>query len=214
MFKPITNQIPAMLILLLTLYAQFADAQGSHLGNRQHPPQVMLVQDETQVEKDYFHAANDRNVKQQLNNAEHFHLNKSVLENIATGKYKYALGDINFTLKYFPNHPRALQLLTTIAVLSKNRALPIPYFEKAIRLYPSHAITHAQYGNYLVVIGDLENGIQKLNHAVYMDPKLTAGHVWLAQAHGKKGDVQAAREARERAKELGYSGSLPGEAAK
>src|SRR5688572_1091024 len=208
MFKPIPNQTvlcPVMLIFLLTLDVQFADAQGSHLGNRQHPPQVMLVQDETQVEKDYFHAGNDRNVKQQLNNAEHFHLNKSVLENIATGKYKYALGDINFTLKYFPNHPRALQLLTTIAVLSKNRALPIPYFEKAIRLYPSHAITHAQYGTCLVVIGDLENGIQKLNHAVQMDPKLTAGYVWLAQAYEKKGDLHLAREAKERAKELGYN---------
>jgi predicted Zn-dependent protease len=198
----------SMLILLVAFVFRLADAQVIHLNKTQNIAGVISVQDMTQVEKDYFNAANDRNVKQQLYNVERFHLNKSVVENIGSGKYQYALGDINFTLKYFPNHPRALHLLTTIAVLSKNRVLPMRYFERAIALYPNHAITHAQYGWYFVTIGDLDNGIQKLNHAVQMDPKLTAGYVWLAQAHAKKGDVQSAREARERAKELGYNGSL------
>jgi predicted Zn-dependent protease len=86
--------------------------------------------------------------------------------------------------------------------------LPIRYFEKAIALYPSHAITHAQYGRFLVTIGDLENGIQKLSYSVQMDPKLTAGYVWLTEAYEKKGDLQLTREARERAKELGFTGKL------
>jgi predicted Zn-dependent protease len=207
--SPVNLCLP-MLILSLAFVFRLADAQVIPLDKTQTIAGVMPVQDVTQVEKDYFNAANDRNVKQQLYNVERFHLNKNVLENIGSGKYQYALGDINFTLKYFPNHPRALQLLTTIAVLSKNRGLPIRYFEKAIALYPNHAITHAQYGWYFVTIGDLDNGIQRLNHAIEVEPKLTAGYVWLAHAYEKKGDLQLAREARERAKELGYNGKLPG----
>jgi Tfp pilus assembly protein PilF len=171
----------------------------------------MPVQDLNQVENDYFDASKHRIVKQRLYNVERNHLNKGLIQNITSGNYKYALADINFALRYFPNHPTGLHLLTTVAALTKNRALPTPYFEKAIALYPSHAITHAQYGWFLVTMGDLENGLQKLKHAVEMDPKLTAGHAWLAHAYEKKGDLELARQAKERAKELGYNGKLPGD---
>jgi predicted Zn-dependent protease len=157
---------------------------------------------------DYFNANNDSYTKTLLQNVEVNHVNNEVLKNIGTGKYQYALRDLEFALRYFPNHPGALQILTTIAVLSKNRALPIRYFEKALALYPSHALTHAQYGRYFVALGDLENGVQKLKYAIELDPKLTAGYVWLAQAYEKKGDIKMAREAQERARELGYTGDF------
>src|SRR5688500_13355544 len=198
--------------LLLTFsFVSVSGAQVVPFDNREYSAGVMPVQDATQTVYDYFDAGKDRTVKQRLQAVEQYHMNKDVFDNIASGKYKYALGDIDFTLRYFPNHPRGLQLLTTVAALTKNRALPISYFEKAIALYPTHAITHAQYGWYLVTIGDLDKGIQTLKYAIEMDPKLTAGHVWLAHAYEKKGDNELARQAKERAKELGYNGKLPGD---
>jgi predicted Zn-dependent protease len=197
-------------LLLALFFVRLTEAQVFQVDKLEYSADVMPVQDAPHTVYDYFDASTDRIVKQRLQAVEQYHMNKGVLENIANGKYKYALGDIDFTLRYFPNHPRGLQLLTTVAALAKNRALPIRYFEKAIALYPNHAITHAQYGWFCVTIGDFDNGIQKLRHAIELDPKLTAGYVWLAQAYEKKGDLQLAREARERAKELGYDGKLSG----
>jgi predicted Zn-dependent protease len=198
------------LVLTVCFFSVARKATPSEKG--QYLAGVILVQDANQPVYDYFDASRDASIKQALQAVERYHMNKEVLENIRTGKYQYALGDIDFTLRYFPNHPRGLQLLTAVAALTKNRALPIRYFEKAIALYPNHAITHAQYGWFVVTIGDLETGIQKLKHAIAMDMQLTAGYVWLAQAYEKKGDLQSAREARERAKELGFTGKLGSEA--
>jgi predicted Zn-dependent protease len=209
------NGYRLVLCLLLVLFLVILTAaQVIPFDNAENSAGVMPVQDAPHTVYDYFDASKTRIVKQRLQAVEQYHMNKNVFDNIASGKYKYALADINFTLQYFPNHPRGLHLLTTVAALTKNRALPIQYFEKAIGLYPSHAITHAQYGWYFVTIGDLENGIQKIKHAIEMDPKLTAGYVWLAQAYEKKGDSELAREARERAKELGYNGKLSGDPGK
>jgi predicted Zn-dependent protease len=211
MYNKVTRYSLAISLLFVLFLVIVTDAQTIDVPKVEYSAAVMPIQSVTQVENDYFDAGSNRSVKQRLYNVERFHMNKSVLENISSGKYQYALNDINFTLRYFPNHPKALQLLTTIAALTKKRALPIPYFEKAINLYPSHAITHAQYGWFFVSIGDLDNGIQKLNYSVQVDPKLTAAYVWLAQAHEKKGDLKLAREARERAKELGYRGNTAGD---
>jgi predicted Zn-dependent protease len=172
---------------------------------------VISVQNITGDEADYFEASIDSGVKQRLANVERYHMGRSVIESIAKGKYREALPDINFILKYFPNHPMGLQLLTSVAMLSKNTALPIQYFEKAIALYPNHAMTHAQYGWYYVTIDRLDIGIQKLRSAVDMDPQLTAAHIWLAHAYDKKGDSKLSQEAAARAKELGYNGMLPGD---
>jgi Tfp pilus assembly protein PilF len=199
------------LFVLLELFGSVTEPQVIAFDKVAYSAGVIPIQDATNTVDDYFDASKNHVVRQRLQAVERHHMNKDVFDNIASGKYKYALGDIDFTLRYFPNHPRGLQLLTTVAALTKNRALPISYFEKAIALYPTHAITHAQYGWYLVTIGDLDKGIQTLKYAIEMDPKLTAGHVWLAHAYEKKGDNELARQAKERAKELGYNGKLPGD---
>jgi predicted Zn-dependent protease len=200
---------PAILGLFLSLFFHgVTAAQFPHENEVAQPWGVILVQDDQQATNDYFDAARDPTVSSKLRGVEAYHLNKSVYDNISQGRYQYALNDIEYVLRYFPNHPTGLQLLTTIAVLSKNRAVPIRYFEKALAQYPSHALTYAQYGRYFVILGDLENGLQKLNYAIQLDPKLTAGYVWLAQAYEKKGDLKMARESQERARDLGYRGEF------
>jgi Tfp pilus assembly protein PilF len=114
----------------------------------------------------------------------------------------YAQRELDFILVHVPNHPKALMLMGVTAKLMKNPILARPYYEKALRLFPQYAITHAQYGHYLVDIGNIKAGIIKLEEAVKMDPQLTQAHVWLAQAYGKGGRSESARRAAERAQEL------------
>jgi predicted Zn-dependent protease len=201
-----------LFVLVLTIaFPVISGTQVSQFDKADQSSVVMRSQSTTGNEHDYFEAGADEASARLLRQVEFFHLNKKFFENIANGIYKYPLQDIDFILEYFPNHPRGLQLLMSVAALSKNRALPIMSFEKAIALYPNHAITYAQYGWYYVTIDRLENGIQKLKDAIQMDPQLTAAYVWLAQAYEKKGDLQLAREAAGRAKELGYNEKLPGQ---
>jgi tetratricopeptide (TPR) repeat protein len=163
---------------------------------------------------DYFAAGHDPWKKRLLANIEANHYYSSpyhprgVRGNIAAGKYEYAMGDLSYILERFPNHPKALQLLSSVGKLSMDLASPIPYYEKALRLFPQYAYTHAQYGAYLVEIGRIDMGMAKLNKAIEMDPDLGLAHAWLAKAYQKKGDQALARQTEDRARALGYREKL------
>jgi Tfp pilus assembly protein PilF len=96
-----------------------------------------------------------------------------------------------------------------VSQLIKKRSLAVYYFERALKLYPRYAITHAQYGAYLVGIGETEAGIGRLKEAIEIDPKLTAAYVVLAKAYNKVGNLDLAQQAAEKARDLGYKGEVP-----
>ena len=93
--------------------------------------------------------------------------------------------------------------------MMKNPLLAQLYYEKALKLFPQYAITHAQYGSYLVGIGNSKAGIAQLEKAVEMNPRLMQAHTWLAQAYAKSGNAERARQVTERARELQSGGELP-----
>ena len=95
-----------------------------------------------------------------------------VLPQISRNDWGGAFSDIKYTLNRFPNHPRGLLLMALYGRLTKKHAFVIPYFEKAIRLYPEYALTYAQYGSYLVTVGNLDVGIKKLERAAKWSPIL------------------------------------------
>jgi Tfp pilus assembly protein PilF len=128
---------------------------------------------------------------------------------IQQGRIDNAVGDIRYALDRFPNHPQALQLLGLVARLAKNNGLAISYFEKAVMQFPQYGVTRAQYGLFLVTIGYVDDGIGRLNQSIAMDPKWAGGHAGLAHAYAKKGDMAKAREAADKARELGFTGQLP-----
>jgi len=162
----------------------------------------------------YFAANQTEDLKLLLGHVQNNHLKPcphspgGIYEDIAKGRYDYAKGDIIFILERFVNHPTALQLMTPVARASKQSGWPIERFEYALKWYPNYAITHAQYGWYLVESDNVPAGIQKLETAVKMDPKLIACYVWLSKAYVKQGNSEAARQAADKARELGYKGQL------
>lgn len=158
------------------------------------------------LNKDYFDLK-DRQELILLGNVEKYHLGpEKFWKWYSAGKFYSAIDEIKFVLRYFPNHPNALELLGFTAKLNKTPSLAIPYFENALSLYPQYGLTHAQYGKYLVEIGRLEEGITRLKKAIEIDPKLAVAYEWLSKAYSKSGDMELGRQAAEKAKELGYKG--------
>jgi tetratricopeptide (TPR) repeat protein len=154
------------------------------------------------VERDYF----DPKYRLELVTVEKYHLTKETFwQEFESKRYHYALGELKFVLRHFPNHPKALQLMELVAKMTNQPHLVIPYYEKAVRLFPQHALTHAQYGNYLVDTGQAEKGIGRLQRAIEIDPKLTVTYYWLWDAYTRTGNREMAQQIAEKAKELGLN---------
>ncbi len=133
------------------------------------------------------------------------------MPHLAADRVQYAIDELRYTLNAFPNHPRALMLIKPVENAAKRAVFGVAAFERALSLYPQYAITHAQYGWYLVEINLLPAGIGKLKQAIEMDPKLITAYVWLSRAYSKGGNPEAARETAQQARDLGYTGHIGNE---
>jgi tetratricopeptide (TPR) repeat protein len=144
-----------------------------------------------------------------LRQVEGFHFNQQVFENFRQGQYRSVLGDLKYTLEKMPNHPGALSLMSTVAVLTKSNGLPIPFYENALALYPQYAFTHAQYGYYLLEIGALDKAVEHLKEATRLEPNLAPAHAWLAEAYYKSHKISLAKQEEEQARKLGHTKPIP-----
>ncbi len=154
------------------------------------------------INQDYFIAGQYKELRENLEIVERIHLNERVMNDLWVGRAS-GIADLNYTLDKFANHPKALMLLGIGARIRKTPLLPIAYYERALRLYPQYALTHAQYGGYLAEIGQINEGIAKLQRAIEMDPKLALAYEWLSKAYTKIGNLEMAGKTAEKAKELG-----------
>lgn len=163
--------------------------------------------------QDYFTTSKDDHY---LHLVEYRHLNltsKTLWPFIKAGEYYLAISDLFFVLRAFPNHPKALKLMGRLSTLLKHPWIALPWYEKALKLFPQHAYTHAQYGNYMAEnseddIDMIKMGISKLKKALEMDPKLGKAYAWLANAYYKAGKSELALQAAKKAKVLGYKGKI------
>jgi tetratricopeptide (TPR) repeat protein len=131
---------------------------------------------------DYYTAPLDPRLKSWLALVEGAHANERVWNAFRNREYNAATEDCKYTLERFANHPRALALLGEIGKATGQLSLPLIHFEKALKLYPQYAFTHAQYGQFLVEIGAVSVGVAELREALRLDPKLVAARAWLRSA--------------------------------
>lgn len=99
-----------------------------------------------------------------------------------SGQWALAVAELKYVLNVFPNHPRALYLLTRLADLMNDPGLPIAYFERAIRFYPNRPETRAQYGAFLVRKGEAILGLAQLDQALTINPDLLYARAWKSRA--------------------------------
>ncbi|WNM63980.1 tetratricopeptide repeat protein [Candidatus Nitrospira neomarina] len=153
---------------------------------------------------DYFDPLRDQKL---LNTNEQYHLSKGTFykhfrEGSASGNLQLAIAELEFILRYWPNHPNALLFIASIAKMKNDPNLADQYFRKALHLFPQHAITHGQYGHFLVEVGRIEEGINHLHEAIQMNEQLMVAYEWLGEAYNLQGDSKRAKEAIAKANHL------------
>ena len=151
--------------------------------------------------KNYFLKESNSATAQSVRTVNHHHL-KPAIKYLSSRKPTRALGELKFVLRYVPNHPQALHLMGVVGRLTNRPKIAEQYFEQAVQLFPQYALTHAQYGKFLVDIGRFEDGIGELEKAQSIQPDLKTVFVWLSEAYQKNGNVEKAKKAEEKVKEL------------
>jgi predicted Zn-dependent protease len=150
-------------------------------------PRIASAQEgDAWLNRNYFSRGTDGFTAELLANAERNHLaQENFWAKYKSGELSRALDDLKYVLLVFPNHPRALHLMTLVCRSMKDSVTPIAYFEKATRLFPNEPYTFAQYGGYLVSTGETQQGIARLKDALRLDPNLTYALGLLAEAQKK-----------------------------
>jgi predicted Zn-dependent protease len=177
--RTVTRSNPLWIAALLCVTLGFPSS-----ANAQSPRQERNLTGSL-INQDYFTAEHYPEVQNMLALVTKFHSGERVWQNFHNGDYTSVLGDCEFLIRYFPNHPGALNLFAAVGMATNRPGYAIKYFEEALREYPRHAYTHAQYGHYLVEIGAIRAGIQELQEAVRMDPNLLIARAWLADAESQ-----------------------------
>jgi Tfp pilus assembly protein PilF len=170
---------------------------------------ALATQASAQHDYDYFAAlaSPGTEINFRIQDVEQNHLMPAMTD-IRAGRYMQAWRDLDYLLGWFCNHPRGLFTIATLAQLNKQPLAAMPYFEKAVRLYPQYAMTQAQYGTYLARVGKSDAGVERLKRAIEIDPNFAAAHAWLADVYTQTGKTDLAREEQAKAKELGYKGRI------
>lgn len=138
-----------------------------------------------------------------LENVEKYHLQLGI-DKFKKGQFEYAWSEFAFMLHYFPNHPQALQLVGDLAVQMEDENRAIQYFERAIKLYPQEAPTHALYGVFLHKIGQIESAIQRYQKAISIDAKPAEYHYNLGLAYFSQGAYEQSYTCAQNAYQRGY----------
>lgn len=156
-----------------------------------------------------------RNTEQRKNlpivESHHFTPLVESLMKAATG----SLGaDIDYTLRAFPNHLRALDAMARLSVREKtarpsgaNYSIDC-YFDRAIRFRPGDGLTRLAYGTYLATIGETEKSIEHMQEAARLEPDNAAINYNLGLMYLKRKDYAQARDYAKKAYALGFP--LPG----
>jgi len=152
--------------------------------------------------RDYYAAGSDRAATTDLRNVERYHYGPAV-EKLRRKQYGYALADIEFVLKYFPNHPNALDLIGDWGVATKRTELAEEHFKKAIALYPQHDATYTVFGVFLHKVGRVDEAIARYKKALELNPESPYANYNLGLAYVDRKDYVQANFHAQKAYRLG-----------
>jgi tetratricopeptide (TPR) repeat protein len=136
------------------------------------------------------------------------------VENLVHGSSGTLGGDLDYTLRAFPNHHRALAAMAKLSMRDKTlkpagaRYSIECYFDRAIRFKPSDGIARMLYGNYLLKAGQIDKATEQLEVAVNLEPENPNINYNLGLLYVQKKDYEQAKIYAKKAYELGFP--LPG----
>lgn len=143
-----------------------------------------------------------------------FHFS-SQTEQLRAGTSSVHIGsDLDYTLRVFPNHHRALRAMSALgAKLKTERPAGARYtvecwFNRALRFAPDDPAVHLLFGIYLLQKGDSSAAIERLKTAERMNPNEMNVQYNLGLALVQTGDLDSAVQHAKKAYSLGHP--LPG----
>lgn len=159
--SPHTRALAAAILMLLPAVAGASDVPGcGSLANAYGP-------------FDYTDAFSRR---ERLPIVEHHHFNSDV-EALRRGMTGKVLDDLDYTLRAFPNHHRALRSIARYALTGGkfpiDSAIPSAdcYFQRAVVFQPNDEMTRAIYADYLSRRGDREGAAAQYETALQLAPE-------------------------------------------
>jgi tetratricopeptide (TPR) repeat protein len=148
---------------------------------------------------------------QRLTVVETYHFNSDV-ENLRAGRSGSVMSDLDYTLRAFPNHHRALW---SVAQLELRKGRPLTefrsadcYFERALRWRPGDSTVHTIYAIFLSKRGDRDAALKRYQEAVRLAPNNPEAHYNIGLLYIDLNQLDKAKDHAERAYALGYP--LPG----
>ncbi len=153
------------------------------------------------------------NMQANLPVVEAFHFTPDV-ESLRRGNTGTVLGDLQYTLRAFPNHHRALKSIARYALegghFPPDDRIPTAdcYFERAIAFRPDDAAVHVIYANYLFKRGERESARKQYEGALSLAPESVEINYVAGLYFVDVGDLARARKLAKVAYDNGYP--LPG----
>jgi len=157
--------------------------------------------------RDYYQASAYRDGPQMLRNLNQNHYRLAVRQ-LERRRYHAAQPDLEFMLRYFPNHPQALAGMAQVSIGLKRPDLADEYFRNAIGRYPQHDETYVIYGVFLHRLGRTDAAIAQYRKALEINPNSAFGHYNLGLAYVDNKSYAQANVHAQKAYQLGIS--LPG----
>jgi tetratricopeptide (TPR) repeat protein len=134
--------------------------------------------------RDYYRANEKRDDAQALRTAEQYHMEPGIVR-MNSRDYPGAYGDFAFILQFFPNHPRALAMISELCDLKwkSPRCEVDEWFQKAIARNPKAAPTYLVLGLHLHRLKRLPEAVESYQKALSLDPLSANAHYNLALAY-------------------------------
>lgn len=161
-----------------------------------------------------FDYTNPEHVRRRLPIVEQHHFNNNV-ENLVRGQTGAApMHDLDYVLRAFPNHHRALFAVAKLFSTQKQPPGMVDgrdaecYFARAMLFKPEDATVRMIYGIFLSRVGRTAEALQQYQEALKMTPDSAELNYNIALLYFKQKDYAAANRYAVRAYRLGYP--LPG----
>ena len=132
------------------------------------------------------------------------------VEKLISGNTGTIAGDLDYTLRAFPNHSRALSSLARLALQSKSTKVGglhwtfECYFDRAIRFQPDDPAPRSIYGAYLLRKGRTNDALEQLSEAVALAPDDPSANYNLGLGYFEKKDYEQAKLYAKKAYALGF----------
>ncbi len=147
------------------------------------------------------------NRKKYLPIVEEYHFNKQV-ENLIRGMTSGVLGDIDYTLRAFPNHHRALKSVARYWLQGRENPAKLPpaecYLQRAEAFAPDDYKVHLIFGIYLHRKHKLQKARKHYLTAIKLQPKSALSHYNLGLLYVDLNELDLARKEARAAAKLGY----------